>query len=79
MVAGRRRLYKDAVIHVRFPRRFKRIMEQIALNEGLDLSAWLRNLVIAELKRRGVISETFSTQGLESALEKLAEKTEETE
>jgi len=68
--------YKDAIVCVRFPARFKRIMEQLAYNEGLDLSAWLRNLVIKELKTRGVLSETFNTQSLEAELEKITEKAE---
>ncbi len=66
-------LYKDAIISVRFPVQFKRIMEQLAYNEGLDLSAWLRNLVIAELKRRGILSETLGTYSLEAMLGKLGE------
>jgi len=75
-MAGKKSPYKNAIVSVRFPERFKRIMEQIAYNDGLDLSAWIRFLIISELKRRGALPETFSTHSLEEALEKLAEKTE---
>ena len=64
-------LYKDVVVSVRFPERIKRMMEQVAYSEGLDLSAWVRNLVIAELKRRGVLPEAVSAYGLEAAIERL--------
>jgi hypothetical protein len=63
--------YKDVVVSVRFPERIKRMMEQVAYSEGLDLSAWVRNLVIAELKRRGVLPEAVSAYGLEAAIERL--------
>jgi len=43
----------------------------VAYSEGLDLSAWVRNLVIAELKRRGVLPEAVSAYGLEAAIERL--------
>jgi hypothetical protein len=63
--------YKDVVVSVRFPERIKRMMEQVAYSEGLDLSAWVRNLVIAELKRRGVLPEAVSAYWLEAAIERL--------
>ena len=47
--------YKTAIMAVRVPPRFKQVLEHLAHNEGLDLSAWMRNLIIKELKSRGVI------------------------
>ena len=73
-MAGKKGPYKNAIVSVRFPERFKRMMEQVAYSDGLDLSAWIRNLVISELKRRGVLQETFSAHSLETALEKLEQK-----
>ena len=63
--------YKTEVVAVRLAPRIKRILEQLAYNEGLDLSAWMRNLIIKELKSRGVIRETAITAppGLEDLLE----------
>jgi hypothetical protein len=66
--------YKDAIVCVRFPVQFKRIMEQLAYNEGMDISTWLRNLVVAELKRRGIISETTGTISFEAMLERMGER-----
>ena len=77
-MARKKNPHKNAIVSVRFPERFKRLMEQIAYNDGLDLSAWIRNLVISELKRRGALPEAFSVHGLEEALGKLGEKTEAT-
>jgi len=53
-----RRPRKTEVVAVRLTRSFKRTIEQLAANEGLDLSAWMRNLILKELKSRGVIKET---------------------
>jgi hypothetical protein len=65
----KRRLNRSEVVAVRIQPRFKRILEQLAYNEGLDLSAWMRNLIIKELKDRGVMRETAITapalEGLE--------------
>jgi hypothetical protein len=66
--------YKNAIVCVRFPVQFKRIMEQLAYNEGMDISTWLRNLVVAELKRRGIISETMGTISFEAMLERMGER-----
>ena len=54
----KRRLNRSEVVAVRLEPRFKRILEQLAYNEGLDLSAWMRSLIIKELKERGVMRET---------------------
>jgi hypothetical protein len=62
--------YKTEIVAVRLPPRFKRILEQLAYNEGLDLSAWMRNLIIKELKSRGIIKDTTITApALEGFLE----------
>ena len=66
--------YKNAIVCVRFPVQFKRVMEQLAYNEGMDVSTWLRNLVVAELKRRGIISETLGTMSFEAMLERISEE-----
>lgn len=57
---GWRKSLKTEVVAVRLAPRFKRILEQLAQNEGLDMSAWMRNLILKELKARGIISETAS-------------------
>lgn len=56
-VKPKRRL-KTETIAVRVMPHFKRIVEQLALSEGLDLSAWMRNLILKELKNRGIIKES---------------------
>jgi len=54
----RRGIFKTEVVAVRLVPSFKRMLEQLAANEGLDLSAWLRNLILKELKSRGIIKES---------------------
>ena len=54
----KRRRRKTEVVAVRLVPGFKRILEQLAENEGLDLSAWMRNLILKELKSRGIIKES---------------------
>jgi hypothetical protein len=62
-----RRSFKTEVVAVRLVPGFKRVLEQLAQNEGLDLSAWMRNLIIKELKARGIIKDsgmaTFTMEG----------------
>jgi hypothetical protein len=54
----KRRPFKTEVVAVRVVPSFKRMLEQLAANEGLDLSAWMRNLILKELKSRGIIKES---------------------
>jgi hypothetical protein len=54
----KRRSFKTEVVAVRLVPGFKRMLEQLAANEGLDLSAWMRNLILKELKSRGIIKES---------------------
>lgn len=56
-----RKSLKTEIVAVRLVPGFKRILEQLAQNEGLDVSAWMRNLILKELKARGIISETAPT------------------
>lgn len=66
----RRRRLKTEVVAVRLMPGFKRVLEQLARNEGLDLSAWMRNLIIKELKVKGIIRDSASALGaVEGALE----------
>ncbi|MCX8150019.1 MAG: hypothetical protein N3D85_00715 [Candidatus Bathyarchaeota archaeon] len=66
----RRRRLKTEVVAVRLMPGFKRILEQLARNEGLDLSAWMRNLIIKELKVKGIIRDSASAFGaVEGTLE----------
>jgi hypothetical protein len=52
---------KTEVVAVRLVPGFKQVLEQLAQNEGLDLSAWMRNLIIKELKLRGIIKDSELT------------------
>ena len=47
----------------------KKIVVQLARSEGLDISEWLRNLIVKELKDRGVLTTSLALSGLESQLE----------
>jgi len=44
---------KTELLSVRVTPRIKEIVAQVAHSEGLDVSEWLRNLIVVELKRRG--------------------------
>ncbi|MHA1711900.1 MAG: hypothetical protein ACTSUS_07570 [Candidatus Freyarchaeota archaeon] len=39
-------------LSVRVTSRIKEVVAQVAHSEGLDVSEWLRNLIVVELKRR---------------------------
>ncbi|MHA1632553.1 MAG: plasmid mobilization protein [Candidatus Freyarchaeota archaeon] len=45
--------HKTELLSVRVTPRIKEIVAQVARSEGLDVSEWLRNLIVVELKRRG--------------------------
>lgn len=51
---------KSDVVATRLTPSLKRIVEKEAHSEGVDTSEWIRNLIIQELKRRGVLSRKFS-------------------
>lgn len=46
-------LRKTEIIATRVTSQIKDIIESEARREGLDISEWLRNLVIEELRKRG--------------------------
>jgi hypothetical protein len=46
---------KGAQLTVRATLRIKELVSQIARREDVDISEWLRNLIICELKRYGAI------------------------
>ncbi|RLI24012.1 hypothetical protein DRO58_07965 [Candidatus Bathyarchaeota archaeon] len=52
------RTTKDTTIAFRVTPRIGELVAQVASSEGLNTSEWLRNLVIAELKRRGLLPMT---------------------
>ena len=49
------RATKDMTIAFRVTPRIGELVAQAAASEGLNTSEWLRNLVIAELKRRNLL------------------------
>ncbi|MEM1718762.1 MAG: hypothetical protein QW794_03810 [Thermosphaera sp.] len=65
---GQRRRLKTETIAVRIAPRFKRILEQLAISEGLDLSSWMRNLILKELKARGLVKEAEVVGAVEEML-----------
>jgi len=46
---------KSAILVTRVTPRVKDIIEREARAEGLDVSEWIRNLIIEELKKREVL------------------------
>jgi len=51
---------KSDIVATRLTPSVKRIVEHEAHSEGVDTSEWIRNLIIQELNRRGVLSRKFS-------------------
>ncbi len=47
---------KSQVIAVRVTPKIKEIIVQVARSEGLDVSEWIRHLIVSELRRRGILS-----------------------
>ncbi len=52
---------KSQIIAVRVTPRIKEMVVQIARSEGLDVSEWVRSLIIGELRRRGFLSPTLAS------------------
>ena len=51
---------KSVIVATRLTPSLKRIVEREARGEGVDMSEWIRGLIIRELNRRGVLSKKFS-------------------
>ncbi|KPV64440.1 MAG: hypothetical protein AOA65_0972 [Candidatus Bathyarchaeota archaeon BA1] len=51
-------------LSVRVTPRVKDIVAQVAQSEGVDVSEWLRNLIVGELKGRGVLPTVLTVPGL---------------
>lgn len=54
---------KSALLVTRVTPRVKDVIEHEARAEGLDVSEWMRNLIIEELKRRGVLRAGLMSPG----------------
>jgi predicted HicB family RNase H-like nuclease len=51
---------KNVSLSVRVTPRLREIVVQVAHSEGLDVSEWLRNVIIEELKKRGALPTTLT-------------------
>ena len=60
----KRRMLKKDTLTIRISPRIKRLIEQVALNEGLAASEWVRILIINELRRRGALRRIQAPPGL---------------
>jgi len=56
---------KTTQLSVRVTPRIKEIVVQVANNEGLDVSEWLRSLIVAELRRRNALPAILRIASLE--------------
>lgn len=50
---------KSILLAVRVTPRISKIVEQVAIREGLTISEWLRNLILRELKRTNMLNYRF--------------------
>ncbi len=60
---------KTELLAVRVTPRIKEIAVQAAHGEGVDVSEWLRNLVVSELKKRGTLTTILMAPGLKEGEE----------
>jgi len=58
-------MLKKDILNVRISPRIKRLIEQVAFSEGLAASEWVRNLIINELRKRGVMHKILAPPGVE--------------
>ena len=56
---------KSVLIATRVTPHIKDIVTRIAEREGLNVAEWMRNLVVAELKKYGALPTVFTIPGLE--------------
>ena len=47
---------KSILVATRLTPRIKELVEQMAYREGLNVSEWVRNIIINELKRNQILS-----------------------
>jgi len=66
---SKKRLFlKKETLNIRISPRIKRLIEQVALSEGLAASEWVRILIINELRKRGVLRKIQAPPGMEEDL-----------
>ena len=56
---------KSVLVATRVTPRIRDLAIQVAQNQGLNVSEWLRNLIIGELKKHGALTTVLSIPGLE--------------
>jgi len=60
---------KKVVIAVRVPPYIKKLICQVARNEDMDVSEWVRNLIRNELNRRGLLHKRLTMPYLKDIFE----------
>jgi hypothetical protein len=55
---------KSVLLSVRVTPRIKETVVQVTHSEGVDVSEWLRNLIISELKRCGALPTVLNVPSL---------------
>jgi hypothetical protein len=61
---------KNILLATRVTPRIRDIVIQMALREGLNVSEWLRNLIISELKRNEVLPNVLRAPNIEMEVTK---------
>jgi len=56
---------KSVLMATRVTPRIRNVVARMAESEGLNISEWLRNLIVAELKRRNSLPFVLDISGLE--------------
>lgn len=60
---------KNVLLATRVTPKIRDIVAQMAYREGLNVSEWLRNLIISELKENQVLPTVFRSPNLELSVD----------
>ncbi|MHA2394291.1 MAG: plasmid mobilization protein [Promethearchaeota archaeon] len=60
---------KNVLLATRVTPKIRDIVAQMAYREGLNVSEWLRNLIISELKENQVLPTVFRSPNLELSID----------
>jgi len=63
LIVPRVKSSKSTIIALRLNPRIAELVSQVALSEGMNVSEWIRSLIVEELKKRGLLP--MSTPSLE--------------
>jgi len=61
----KRRNIKTVTLNIRISPHIKRLIDQVAFSEGMATSEWVRNLIVNDLRKRGVLHRILTPPSIE--------------